>query len=136
MAEITITMTDEELHDLSNRVQLQVWKTELKGEPVDIWQELGRRVLAAAAANPASLNGSESAAMEYAGKYFAAKAAAEHLEVQNALLMKAVQQMAHRGAAMQSALIENGLAKLVPPPTRILEGEWPQSPVVAVQVQG
>ena len=134
MAEITITMTDEELHDLSNRVQLQVWKTELKGEPVDIWQELGRRVLAAAEASPGQsasqpLPTLGPGALEYAGKYFAMKSRAEHLEVQNALLMKAVEQMAHRGSQMQSALIEAGLVSKIPPPARLLESEWSQSPV-------
>lgn len=123
MAEITITMTDEELHDLSNRVQLQVWKTELKGEPVDIWQELGRRVLAAASQPLTTLS---PGALEYAGKYFAMKARTEHLEVQNALLMKAVEQMAARGSQMQSALIEAGLVSKIPPPARLLESEWPQ----------
>ncbi|MEI2773389.1 MAG: hypothetical protein V9G98_22550 [Candidatus Competibacter sp.] len=130
--DITITMTAEELHDLSNRVQLQLWKTELKGEPVDIWQVLGRRVLAAAEASlplrPRALVGP--GALEYAGKYFAMKSRAEHLEVQNVLLMKAVEQMAARGSQMQSALIEAGLVSKIPPPARLLESEWSQSPVV------
>ena len=101
--DITITMTAEELHDLSNRVQLQLWKTELKGEPVDIWQVLGRRVLAAAeaslgqaASQPLPTPGP--GALEYAGKYFAMKSRAEHLEVQNVLLMKVVEQMVARGS--------------------------------------
>jgi hypothetical protein len=67
--------------------------------------------------------------LEYAGKYFAMKSRAEHLEVQNALLMKAVEQMAHRGSQMQSALIEAGLVSKIPPPARLLESEWSQSPV-------
>ena len=131
--DITITLTEKELYDLKNRVQVDLWRTEMGQEPSSILATLGQRVVAAASAGSVqvNLNGSESAAMEYAGKYFAAKAAAEHLEVQNALLMKAVQQMTQRIAAMQSALVENGLSKLVPPPVRLLEGEWTQPTVSA-----
>lgn len=131
--EITITLTEKELHDLKNRVQVDLWRAEMGQEPSSILAMLGQKVVAAASSNSDQprLNGSESAAMEYAGKYFAAKSAAEHLEVQNALLLKAVQQLAHRGAVMQSALIENGLVKLVPPPVRLLEGEWSQVKVSA-----
>lgn len=132
--DITISLTEKELHDLKNRVQVDLWRAEMGQEPSSILTTLGRKVIAAAAADEATrtaINGSESAAMEYAGKYFAAKSAAEHLEVQNALLLKAVQQLVQRGAAMQSALIENGLVKLVPPPVRLLEGEWSQVKVSA-----
>ena len=119
--EITITLTKEELHALANWVQVQVWKTEMgQGKP-SIVAMVGQRVIAAA--NETEADGSPTSAYEYVGKYFAAKTRAEHLEVQNALLMKAVEQMANRGAAMQSALIENGLAKLVPPPARLLNVE-------------
>lgn len=125
--DITITLTEKELNDLKNRVQVDLWRAEMGQEPSSILGMLGQKVVAAASSNSAqpNLNGSESAAMEYAGKYFAAKAATEHLEVQNALLMKAVQQMNQRIAAMQSALIENGLSKLVPPPVRLLDAEFP-----------
>lgn len=117
---ITLTLTEKELHDLKNRVQVDLWRTEMGQEPSSILATLGQRVVAAA--DRPAVNGGESAAMEYVGKYFAMKARAEHLEVQNALLMKAVEQMAHRAALMQSALIENGLVKLVPPPAKLLDG--------------
>lgn len=120
---ITLTLTEKELHDLKNRVQVDLWRTEMGQEPSSILATLGQRVVAAA--DRPAVNGGESAAMEYVGKYFAMKSRAEHLEVQNALLMKAVEQMAHRASLMQSALIENGLAKLVPPPARLL-GEAPE----------
>ena len=135
--DITISLTEKELHDLKDRAQVDLWQAEMGQEPSSILTTLGQKVVAAATADPrpvvgpAPINGSESAAMEYAGKYFAAKSAAEHLEVQNALLLKAVQQLVQRGAAMQSALIENGLVKLVPPPARLLEGEWSQVKVSA-----
>lgn len=125
--DIIITLTEKELHDLRNRVQVAVWRAEMGQEPSSALTKLAEKVVAAA--DRPAVNGGESAAMEYVGKYFAMKARAEHLEVQNALLMKAVEQMAHRAALMQSALIEAGLAKLVPPPARLLDGEWPPATV-------
>ncbi len=126
--DITITLTEKELHDLKNRVQVDLWRAEMGQEPSSILAMLGQRVVAAASSNSVQatpLNGSESSALEYAGKYFAAKAVAEHLAVQNVLLMNAVEQMAHRGALMQSALIEAGLVSKIPPPVRLLDAEAP-----------
>ena len=113
MAEITITMTDKELHDLANQVQVAMWRSEMDGTPPGVMLTVGQRVIAAAD-----------------GQQNAAAGPTEHLGVQNALLMKAVEQMAHRGSLMQSALIEAGLVSKIPPPARLLESEWSQSPVV------
>lgn len=124
---IAITLTDKELHDLANQVQIANWKIELGQAQPSVLVSVGQWVLAAASSSKQAtdLKGSEPAALEYAGMYFAMKAAAEHLEVQNALLMNAVQQMAHRGALMQSALIEAGLVSKIPPPVRLLDAEAP-----------
>ncbi len=126
--DITITLTEKELHDLKNRVQVDLWRAEMGQEPSSILAMLGQRVVAAASSNSeraTNLKGSEPAALDYAGKYFAAKAAAEHLAVQNVLLMNAVEQMAHRASLMQSALIEAGLVSKIPPPVRLLDAEAP-----------
>lgn len=129
MAEITITMTDKELHDLANQVQVAMWRSEMDGTPPGVMLTVGQRVIAAADGQQNAAAGPT--AYEYVGMYFAMKSRAEHLGVQNALLMKAVEQMAHRGSLMQSALIEAGLVSKIPPPARLLESEWSQSPVVA-----
>lgn len=123
--EITITLTEKELHDLTNKVQVDLWRTEMGQEPSSILATLGQRVVAAASAGSAqaNLNGSESAAMEYAGKYFAMKNRAECLDAQNVMLTTAVEQLANRNSLMQAALIEAGLAKLIPPPARLFEGQ-------------
>lgn len=118
--DITIKLTDEELHDLANQVQVTLWKTEMNGDRPSIVATVAKRVIEAANQPRRVTSEAEQSAFEYVGKYFAMKARAEHLDVQNAILMKAVEQMAQRGSVMQSALIEAGLAKLVPPPARLL----------------
>ncbi len=129
--EITVTVTDDELNNLINWVQVETWRIEMGDQERHGLFVMAERILAAASSNSAqpNLKGSEPAALEYAGKYFAMKAATERLEGQNAHLMQAVQQMAHRASLMQSALIEAGLVSKIPPPARLLESEWSQSPV-------
>lgn len=117
MAEITITLTERELHDLSNQVQVALWKAEMGKVQPSTWVTVGERIIAAA--NETQPEGKPGSALEYAGRYFQTKAKAEHLEVQNALLLKAVEQMAQRGSVMQAALIEAGLADKIPPPARL-----------------
>ncbi len=121
--EIAIKLTEKELHDLANQVQAVIWKSELGGGKPSIMATVGQRVIAAANDSRDDVPGPSPSAMEYVGKYFTMKNRAEHLEVQNALLMKAVEQMAHRGSVMQSALIEAGLAKLIPPPARLFDAQ-------------
>ncbi len=116
--EIAITLTDKELHDLSNQVQVALWKAEMGNTAPSTWVTVGERIIAAA--NETRPEGKPGSALEYAGRYFQTKAKAEHLEVQNTLLMTAVQQMAQRGSVMQAALIEAGLADKIPPPARLL----------------
>ncbi len=116
---IVLELSDEELHNLANWVQVEMWRIEAGQEKRHGMLVIGERVLAAANQPRRATNEAEQSAFEYVGKYFAMKARAEHLEVQNTLLMKAVEQMAQRGSVMQSALIEAGLAKLIPPPVRL-----------------
>lgn len=119
--DITIKLTDEELHDLSNQVQIALWKTGLSEGQLPIMATIAKRVIAAAHEAHDDVPGP--AAFEYVGKYFAAKNRAEQLEAQNALLMNSVEQMAQRSALMQSALIEAGLVSKIPPPARLLNGQ-------------
>ncbi len=123
MVEITValTLTDNELHDLSNQVQAAILESQMDGSQPSLMATMARRVIAAANDSHDDVPGPS--AYEYVGKYFVMKNRAEHLEVQNALLMKAVEQMAHRGSLMQSALIEAGLAKLIPPPARLFDAQ-------------
>lgn len=117
--EVTITLTDKELHDLSNQVQVAIWKAEMGGTTPSAWVAVGERIIAAA--NETRPEGKPPGSeLEYAGKYFQTKAKSEHLEVQNALLMKAVEQLTQRGSVMQAALIEAGLSGKIPPPPRLL----------------
>lgn len=119
--DITIKLTDEELHALANKVQTTIWQAEMDGSQPSIVVTIARRVIAAAHEAHDDVPGP--AAFEYVGKYFAAKNRAEQLEAQNALLMNSVEQMAQRSALMQSALIEAGLVSKIPPPARLLSGE-------------
>ena len=126
--EIAITLTDKELHDLSNQVQVALWKAEMGQVQPSTWVTVGERIIAAA--NETQPAGKPpGSTLEYVGRYFQTKTKAEHLEVQNALLLKAVEQMAQRGSVMQAALIDAGLADKIPPPARLLNA----APVGAVR---
>lgn len=45
---ITITLTEKELHDLANLVQIELWKTELSHGQPSIVLAVGQKVIAAA----------------------------------------------------------------------------------------